>query len=40
MGSATGSVDPALKYQGPYVGQSANMIGYALDTLNISYLNT
>lgn len=40
MGSADGQVNPALKYPGPFVGQAANMIGYALDTLNISFLNT
>lgn len=40
MGNGTGSVDPALKFPGPFLGQAGNMIGYAIDTLNLSFLNT
>lgn len=40
MGSADGQVNPSLKYPGPFVGQAGNMIGYAIDTLNLSFLNT
>ena len=39
-GYGTGILNGAAKFPGLFTGQAANTVGYAIDTMNVHFLNT